>query len=299
MIRFALSVVAAALCISTASAQPITPYQYDCRVDSDLRDRTLTLRLDGRHCGLLIQAVGSRVHVFEAELARSTTCMYDTINQVPDTSRFISHAQADVDRIRVVGSSYADAIRIEGLDVEVSADLGDGADHLIVGQDAWPGGPVDVAAGAHNDCIMVRGGGTVRGQSGADTILAKGDAWFDLDGGDGADDIYGGSGDDIIRGGEGDDYIVGRAGDDTIYGQGGEDRLLGGLGDDHINGGGSGDVITDVAGANYIHGGSGSDTIVLKNDDGTSAPGTVVKGGRGEDTCSWVAQRSLDCEHYN
>lgn len=130
-----------------------------------------------------------------------------------------------------------------------------------------------------------RGGSTVRGYAGNDTLIGS-DLEDFLDGGagrdritgnDGADTIWGAAGNDTLRGGGMGDVILGGADHDFIMGEDGDDRLSGQTGNDMILGGAGNDTINGGPGHDYLVGDAGDDRIFgLEGDD-------RLIGGEGND----------------
>jgi Ca2+-binding RTX toxin-like protein len=151
-----------------------------------------------------------------------------------------------------------------------------------------------------------RGGNTVAGLGGDDTLMLNGLGTLGLGGG-GNDHIYGGGGDDTLSGGSGNDWIYndrnfqgddsadlihGGAGNDGIVADQAGDTAYGGLGDDYLFGsytfGGAGDdeshgrrqdsVLFGGTGNDALHGSGGNDN--LSGDGGDDE----VFAGYGADT---------------
>lgn len=267
-----------------------------CDVRSNLlSDRTLVLDFD-RGCAVLVKAVGSRIHVFEAESSWDgrNGCGLP-VRALPGAVRFLSFGQDEVDRIRVMGSGKADTVGIEGLNVDVVGNLNAGMDYLVVGSPEQPGGRVDVRGSDGEDCLVAHGGGRLEGNVDNDTLIGVGPASYELRGLGGNDRLYGGDGDDHIYGGQGDDIIDAGAGDDLVRGQSGADEIWGGPGDDRLYGGDSGDSIYDDEGVNRVYGESGGDYLEVLGD----VAGSVINGGDGVDRCQASAQVSASCEEVN
>lgn len=189
----------------------------------------------------------------------------------------------------LIGTSYADAIRLDALDNYL--DGGDGDDTLDGGggDDTIAGGQGgDVIAGQDGHDRIDAGPGTdrVSGGNGDDRIdLFDGDDF--ASGGDGADSLIGGGGNDVLCGDDGADFIDGGDGDDLLLAGSGKDTLLGGAGRDRIHGGSDADFIDGGADDDMLRGHDGDDTILGGTGDDTLMGGAGndrLTGGSGADT---------------
>lgn len=181
---------------------------------------------------------------------------------------------------RLVGSAFADEIRLDAMHNDVAG--GDGADTL----DGGGGG--DTISGGHDDDVIggQAGNDVIDAGDGDDLVNAgDGDDSVDMSDGDdtasgaaGDDTLSGGTGNDLISGSDGNDSIDGGSGHDLLAGGSGKDTLLGGTGDDTLNGGGGDDQLQGGAEDDHVLGGPGDDQ--LWGDDGDD----TISGGGGYDT---------------
>lgn len=188
------------------------------------------------------------------------------------------HSHVAVERL--VGSAFADEIRLDATHNDVTG--GDGADTLHGGgsDDTIRGGRDDDVIGgqAGNDVIDAGDGNDlVNAGDGNDSVdLFDGDDT--ASGAAGDDTLSGGSGNDLISGSHGNDSIDGGSGHDLVAGGSGSDTLLGGGGNDTLNGGGGNDAAHGGAGNDLVLGGSGDDQLC--GDDGND----TISGGSGNDS---------------
>ncbi|HEX9822928.1 MAG TPA: calcium-binding protein [Actinomycetota bacterium] len=222
---------------------------------------------------------------------------------------------AEIEAIQVLGTAEDERVVIDlgggpfepgvseepdGLpEVEITVDLGDGDDELLVeggpGEDRVTGTPDGLGLNADSDAdVTVRNveAITVAGGEGDDRLsgagVAVGAAGFPQDlrieGGTGADVLEGGAGADALFGGEDDDVLRGTASGDTLDGETGTDTadysgsqvaVAADLDAGTVGAAGSADRVSSVE---VIVGSDFGDTLR------GSASDDVLRGGPGDDT---------------
>jgi Ca2+-binding RTX toxin-like protein len=138
----------------------------------------------------------------------------------------------------ITGDSQNNNVTIQGATSELTIDLGDNNDTLVL------------SSSVNN--ITVINAETINGAGGNDTITLQGNTNAVL---------FGNSGVDLLTGGNGNDVIFGLGGADTIYGGSGNDTIRGGTGADVLSGGSGCDVFV-IATANGEVGLTSMDTII-------------------------------------
>lgn len=207
---------------------------------------------------------------------------FDT-DDLPQWKRCSTATTNNTDRIKVVGTQHNESliVTLEGgmlgpgassekdgaSEIEISGDLGDGTDTLILvgsnGSDrlaihssssaSFNGDQdADISLSGVNDWRMYGGrGNDVLDGHGAPAVDAYGQEGDDrVVGGRGSDDLYGDEGEEAA---DGDDVLVGGAADDDLNGGNGSDRLVGQDGDDALNGDGGRDELNGGAGDDYMY----------------------------------------------
>lgn len=251
--------VTATLAVATiAAALPAAAHAG--RVHTKLDGNTLEVDCD-KSCHVLVEAVGSRVHIFDLTGTwkdqrtdngyRAQHCRQHDADNVPN--RNWSYAQADVDWIDLKGSGGNDYFDLRGLSAFATVDTKGGEDHVVSELDG------SYRLGGGDDCGLLLAGGDLYGQSGMDELTVQGGPAY-VDGGDDADEIETDDWDDVVRGG---------SGPDIIFGEGGDDELRGNHGNDDIQ---------DMHGSNALFGGRDDDWLKT---NGSSS----IDGRAGTDTC--------------
>jgi Ca2+-binding RTX toxin-like protein len=246
---------------------------------------------------------------------------------------FVVHHHADTDVVEsveaVIGTSVADAFLLGNYGANIaggghleSIDAGAGDDVALLLNEGGAGPRrVAIDGGAGIDVIQIASdsfnteidftNGTVRYQGGVNAQFAI--ANFEA--------ARGGDGSDVMLGSDDADYLLGNDGADHLFGGGGDDFIFFDAEDTQVNGGAGWDVawaVTDDAitadlaamALECMVGGGGNDAVTMSGSDDLMAAGgegddvftihtsgtspSVIWGGSGADTCSFVTGESQD-----